>query len=172
MSSKQTSMFFHKHWILVGVTADIPEPGDVSVVDIGKASIILVRDDDENVRSYRNVCRHRGARLKEAGEVTVGMLVCPYHQWTYDLDGSLRHAAHMGKDFDPTCRSLLPVRTKIVGTHIFVCLDENAPEDIAKLEETMSRRIFRALRPSEHQNRLRAGNHRERQLEIGDGEQS
>ena len=134
-------VFFHRHWILVGVTADVPEPGDVSVVDIGKASIIIVRDDDDNVRTYRNVCRHRGARLKEAGKSTVGMLVCPYHQWTYDLDGSLRHAAHMGKDFDPACRSLKPVQTKIVGTHIFVCLAEQPPEDIAKLEETMTPRF-------------------------------
>ncbi|MFP3550516.1 aromatic ring-hydroxylating dioxygenase subunit alpha [Paraburkholderia sp. SIMBA_049] len=130
-------VFFHRHWILVGVTADVPEPGDVSVVDIGKASIMIVRDDDENVRTYRNVCRHRGARLKKAGKSTVGMLVCPYHQWTYDLDGSLRHASHMGKDFDATCRSLIPVHTKIVGTHIFVCLAAEPPEDIAKLEETM-----------------------------------
>lgn len=134
-------VFFHQHWILVGVTADVPEPGDVSTVDIGKASVIIVRDDDENIRTYRNICRHRGARLKEAGKSTVGMLVCPYHQWSYDLDGSLRHASHMGKDFDPTCRSLMPVRTKVVGAHIFICLDENAPDDIAKLDEVMSTRF-------------------------------
>ncbi|MCR4470261.1 aromatic ring-hydroxylating dioxygenase subunit alpha [Burkholderia sp. SCN-KJ] len=134
-------IFFRKHWILVGVTADVPEPGDVSTVDIGKSSIFIVRDDDENVRTYRNVCRHRGARLKEAGKSTVGMLVCPYHQWTYDLDGTLRHATHMGKDFDTTCRSLIPVKTRIIGTHIFVCLDDDAPEDIAKLEDTMAPRF-------------------------------
>jgi glycine betaine catabolism A len=93
------------------------------------------------VRTYRNVCRHRGARLKEAGKSTVGMLVCPYHQWTYNLDGSLRHTKHMGKDFDPACRSLIPVHTRIVGTHIFVCLDEHAPEDVSKLEETMTPRF-------------------------------
>ncbi|WP_250519964.1 aromatic ring-hydroxylating dioxygenase subunit alpha [Caballeronia sp. NCTM1] len=134
-------VFFQKHWMLVGVTADVPEPGDVSTVDIGRASIIIVRDDDENIRAYRNVCRHRGARLKEPGKSTVGMLVCPYHQWTYDLDGSLRHAAHMGKDFDAKCRSLLPVHTRIVGTHIFVCLADEPPADIAKLEDTMAPRF-------------------------------
>ncbi|SAL40977.1 (Fe-S)-binding protein [Caballeronia peredens] len=134
-------VFFHRHWILVGVTADVPEPGDVSTVDIGRASIVIVRDDDEKIRTYRNVCRHRGARLKEAGKSTVGMLVCPYHQWTYDLDGSLRHAAHMGKDFDASCRSLLPVHTRIVGPHIFVCLAEHPPEDIATLDETMAPRL-------------------------------
>ncbi|WP_244818396.1 aromatic ring-hydroxylating dioxygenase subunit alpha [Caballeronia sp. Lep1P3] len=134
-------VFFHKHWILVGVTADVPESGDVSTVDIGRASIMIVRDDDENIRTYRNVCRHRGARLKEAGKSTVGMLVCPYHQWTYDLDGSLRHAGHMGRDFDRTCRSLMPVHTKVIGAHIFVCLDERAPEDIAKLADTLTPRL-------------------------------
>jgi Rieske 2Fe-2S family protein len=134
-------VFFNKHWILVGVTADIPEPGDVYTVDLGKTSIILVRDDDENVQAFRNVCRHRGARLKEAGKSTVGMLVCPYHQWTYDLDGSLKHAAHMGKDFDRTCKSLHPVHTKVVGAHVFVCLSSEPPEDIGYLEDTMTPRF-------------------------------
>ncbi|OLL31271.1 (Fe-S)-binding protein [Burkholderia sp. SRS-W-2-2016] len=134
-------IFFHQHWIMAGVTADVAEPGDVSVVDIGKASVIIVRDDDENIRAYRNVCRHRGARLKEAGKSTVGMLVCPYHQWTYDLDGSLRHARHMGKDFDATCRSLLPVHLRVVGTHVFVCFADEPPADIATLEATMTPRF-------------------------------
>ncbi|VVP24058.1 3-phenylpropionate/cinnamic acid dioxygenase subunit alpha [Pseudomonas fluorescens] len=138
---KDIDIFFTRHWILVGVTADVPEPGDVSTIDIGKSSIILVRDDDEQVRAFRNVCRHRGARLKTAGKSTVGMLVCPYHQWTYDLDGSLKHAAHMGKDFDPKCKSLIPVHTRIVGTHVFVCLGEQPPEDIAHLEATMMPRL-------------------------------
>ncbi|WP_322056133.1 aromatic ring-hydroxylating dioxygenase subunit alpha [Paraburkholderia sp. J63] len=134
-------IFFQKHWIVVGVTADVPEPGDVSVVDIGKASVIIVRDDDEGIRAYRNVCRHRGARLKEAGKSTVGMLVCPYHQWTYDLDGALRHTKYMGKDFDATCRNLLPVHLKVVGTHVFVCFADEPPADIATLEETMAPRF-------------------------------
>jgi glycine betaine catabolism A len=134
-------VFFTKHWILVGVTADIPEPGDVYTVDLGKASIILVRDDDENVQAFRNVCRHRGARLKDAGKSTVGMLVCPYHQWTYDLDGSLKHAAHMGKDFDRNCKSLIPVHTKVVGAHVFVCLADEPPADISHLEATMTPRF-------------------------------
>ena len=138
---KDIDIFFTRHWILVGVTADVPEPGDISTIDIGKSSIILVRDDDEQVQAFRNVCRHRGARLKTAGKSTVGMLVCPYHQWTYDLDGSLKHAAHMGKDFDPKCKSLIPVHTRIVGTHVFVCLGEQPPEDIAHLEATLMPRL-------------------------------
>ncbi|GAB3627573.1 Rieske (2Fe-2S) protein [Pandoraea terrae] len=134
-------VFFQKLWLFVAVTADVPEPGDVYTVDIGKSSIMILRDDDENVRAYRNVCRHRGARLKPAGKSTVGMLVCPYHQWTYDLDGSLRHATHMGKEFDTKCRSLIPVHVKVVGAHIFVCLADEAPEDFSKLETIMTPRF-------------------------------
>ena len=136
------AVFFHKLWILVGVTADVPEPGDVHTVDIGKASIIIVRDDDENVRAYRNVCRHRGSRImKKAGKASVGMLVCPYHQWTYDLDGSLKHSTHMGKDFDASCHSLIPVHVKTVGAHIFVCLADEPPADFQKLESEMAPRF-------------------------------
>lgn len=135
-------VFFQKLWVLAGVTADVPEPGDVSTVEIGKASIMIVRDEDENIRTYRNICRHRGSRLmKEAGKASVGMLVCPYHQWTYDLDGSLKHAKHMGQDFDRSCKSLIPVHTKVVGAHIFVCLSDEPPADIVKLEEVMTPRF-------------------------------
>jgi Rieske 2Fe-2S family protein len=131
------NIFFERHWILVGVTADVPEPGDVFTVDIGRSSVILVRDDDEQIQAFRNVCRHRGARLKPAGKSTVGLLVCPYHQWTYSLEGSLRHAAHMGREFDASCRNLVPVHTRVVGTHLFVCLSDQPPQDIALLENTM-----------------------------------
>lgn len=134
-------VFFNKHWILVGVTADVPEPGDVSTVDLGKASILVVRDDDNDIRAFRNVCRHRGARLKDAGKSTVGMLVCPYHQWTYDLNGSLRHTTHMGPNFDHGCKSLRPVHLRVVGGLIFVCLSDHAPQDISVLEETMGARF-------------------------------
>ncbi|MGF6981919.1 Rieske 2Fe-2S family protein [Paraburkholderia atlantica] len=135
-------VFFHRLWIVVGVTADVPEPGDVHTVDIGKASIMIVRDDDENVRAFRNVCRHRGSRIiKKAGKASVGMLVCPYHQWTYDLDGSLKHSTHMGKDFDASCHSLIPVHVKTVGAHIFVCLADDPPADFEKLETVMAPRF-------------------------------
>lgn len=134
-------VFFHKHWILVGVSADVPEPGDVCTVDIGKSSVIIVRDEDNEIRTFRNVCRHRGARIKEAGKATIGKLVCPYHQWTYELNGDLLHAAQMGKDFDHKCKGLKSVHTKVVGGLVFICLANEAPADIATLEETMLPRL-------------------------------
>ena len=93
-------VIFHRHWIAVGVEADVPEAGDVYALDIGRSSIVILRDDEERVRAFHNVCSHRGARLLPPGRGTIGKLVCPYHQWTYELTGELVDAPHMGADFD------------------------------------------------------------------------
>src|SRR5262245_44505893 len=70
-------VFFGRHWIYVGLECEIPEPGDAQVLDIGSSSVILLRDDDLQVRAFHNVCRHRGARILDAGASVVSRLVCP-----------------------------------------------------------------------------------------------
>lgn len=134
-------VFFRKHWIFIGLECDVPEPGDASVVDIGKSSLIMLRDDDGEIRVVHNVCRHRGSRILDAGSAVVSKLVCPYHQWTYELTGELAHAPHMGADFDKSCKSLKPVSFKSIGGLIYACLSDNPPEDIARLEEVMVERL-------------------------------
>ena len=91
---------FARHWIHVAVEPDIPEPGDYITVDVGRHSVVIVRDDDQQIRAFHNVCRHRGSRLCQEQQGSVGNLVCPYHQWTYTLDGKLAYAEHMGAGFD------------------------------------------------------------------------
>jgi Rieske 2Fe-2S family protein len=132
---------FHRHWIYVGLDCDVAEAGDVSVVDIGRTSIIILRDDADAVRAFFNVCRHRGARLLPAGMSTIGRLVCPYHQWTYELTGELIHAMHMGRDFDTTCRSLRPVQLRSIGGLLYACLSDQPPADIEDLAEVMEPRL-------------------------------
>ena len=132
---------FHRQWLLVGVEADVPEAGDVYVVDIGRSSILILRDDDEVVRAFHNVCRHRGARLLDAGKHTVGKLVCPYHQWTYELTGDLSMAPHMGEAFDKSCHDLRSVLLTSVGGLLFACLAEQPPADFADLAEAMEPRF-------------------------------
>ncbi|MEH6719111.1 MAG: aromatic ring-hydroxylating dioxygenase subunit alpha [Aurantimonas endophytica] len=134
-------VFFHRHWIQVGLECDVPEPGDAVTIEIGSASLILLRDDDEEIRVLRNSCRHRGARLLDEGRSIVSKLVCPYHQWTYELSGELIHAPHMGADFDKSCRSLKPVHFKSIGGLIYVCLSDDPPADIAQLEAVMEERL-------------------------------
>lgn len=134
-------VFFQHHWILVGVECDVPEPGDATVLDIGNSSIVIVRGDDQQIRAFHNVCRHRGARMLDPGTHVVSKIVCPYHQWTYEPEGALIHAPHMGVDFDKGCRNLKPVALRSVGGLLYVSLSANPPKDIDVLQEKMAARL-------------------------------
>ncbi|WP_062227758.1 aromatic ring-hydroxylating oxygenase subunit alpha [Aureimonas frigidaquae] len=128
---------FEKHWLFVGVEPDVPEPGDVMTVEIGTNSVLILRDDDMQIRAYHNVCRHRGARLVLEEKATVGNLVCRYHSWTYNLDGDLIHAEHMGEGFDRSCHGLKPVHVRSLEGLIFICLAEDPPEDFDEMARVM-----------------------------------
>lgn len=134
-------VFFQRHWIVAGVAADIPEAGDVRAVEVGSASVLIVRDDDMKIRAFLNVCRHRGARLVNEEQTSVGRLVCPYHQWSYDLTGELVHARHMGQDFDKSCHGLKPVNLRTISGLIFICVTEEAPEDIDEVAAILEERL-------------------------------
>lgn len=134
-------VFFSRHWIYAGLECEVPEAGDAVVLDIGRISVIILRDDDNEIRVVRNVCRHRGSRILDAGSTVISKLVCPYHQWTYELTGELAYAPHMGKDFDKSCRGLKPVHFKSIGGLIYICLADNPPEDISNLEAVMLERL-------------------------------
>jgi Rieske 2Fe-2S family protein len=128
---------FGQHWIYVGVEPDVAEAGDAMVVTIGDSSIIITRDDDEQIMAFHNVCRHRGARMLPEGKTMIGNVVCPYHSWTYGLDGELKFAEHMGEDFDPKCRGLKKVAIRSVGGLLFVCLAKEPPTDIEDMARVM-----------------------------------
>ncbi|SEA78061.1 aromatic ring-hydroxylating oxygenase subunit alpha [Rubrimonas cliftonensis] len=132
---------FHGEWICVGVSGDAPEEGDVYVVDVGRTSVAIVRDDDMGLRAFHNVCRHRGARLLPAGRSTVGKLVCPYHQWTYELTGELIDAPHMGSAFDRATHNLKPVHLRAIEGLLFICLADAAPADIEEIAAILGPRL-------------------------------
>ncbi|MEU2719589.1 aromatic ring-hydroxylating oxygenase subunit alpha [Streptomyces smyrnaeus] len=124
---------FARQWIFVAVEAELPEPGDYATVEVGPYSVIVLRDDEEELRAFHNVCRHRGARLLEAGNGSVGNLVCGYHKWTYGTDGALRHAPSQPPGFDRGCFGLKAVHVRSVGGLVFVCLAEEPPADFAEV---------------------------------------
>ncbi len=128
---------FEQHWIYVAVEPDIAEPGDYISVKVGKSSVIIVRDDDMNIKAFHNVCRHRGSQLCDDEKGSVGNLVCPYHQWTYDLSGKLIHTAHMGDAFNPNEHSLKTVHVGNVAGLIFICLADNPPKDFEAMRQKM-----------------------------------
>ena len=129
---------FGQHWIYVAIEPDVPEAGDYITVQIGHDSIIIVRDDDMQVKAFHNVCRHRGARICNDEKGSLGNIVCPYHQWTYDLTGKLIFTEHMGEEFDPNNHSLSPVHVGNIAGLIFICLADKPPEDFAQLKATMT----------------------------------
>jgi Rieske 2Fe-2S family protein len=126
--ARDLELIFGRHWIFVGTEPEIAEPGDFFTVELGGDSILIVRDDDLTVRAFHNVCRHRGARLRPAGSGIVGNLVCPYHQWTYNLKGELIVSPHMGDGFERCGYSLKSVHLESLAGLLFICLaPERAP---------------------------------------------
>jgi glycine betaine catabolism A len=85
--------FFAGGWTCVGRSEDLPDPGDQRAEKTGVGGVLLVRGDDGLIGAFINVCRHRGHELLPCGgNAHVGFIQCPYHSWTYNLDGSLRVA--------------------------------------------------------------------------------
>jgi len=129
---------FSKHWIFVAVEPQIPEEGDYITVDIGSTSVLIVRDEDGEVRAFHNVCRHRGAKLCAQHQGATGNIVCPYHQWTYNLKGVLIHTDHMGEGFNHHGHGLKPVHARSLGGLIFICLAETPPADFEDMAREMT----------------------------------
>jgi glycine betaine catabolism A len=120
---------FARHWLFSAAEAEIPDAGDYVTVDVGPYSVIILRDDDEEIRAFHNVCRHRGSRLLKEPCGAVGNIVCPYHQWTYRTDGSLIFAESQPPTFDRSHYGLKPIHVKNIAGLIFICLDEDPPAD-------------------------------------------
>ncbi|WP_284947043.1 aromatic ring-hydroxylating oxygenase subunit alpha [Acidisoma cladoniae] len=131
-------LIFGRHWIYVAIEPELPEAGDYVTVTLGKNSIVILRDDDMGLRAYHNVCRHRGAKLVHEEAGAVGNLVCRYHQWTYNLEGKLIYAEHMGQDFDTSCFGLKSVHVRSIAGLIFICLAAEPPADIDAMEAAMT----------------------------------
>lgn len=119
---------WHKDWIFAGHTFELEKPGQYLTLQIGDYPVLIIRDKSGQVRAFHNACRHRGSKVCEHAQGKVAKLVCPYHKWTFELDGSLLFAGNMGADFDRTQYNLKPVHCEIVHTYIYVCVADEAPE--------------------------------------------
>lgn len=117
-----------RSWIQAGMEVELPEAGSTLALPIGRTPIVIVRGRDGVLRGFYNSCRHRGAQICENGRSRRPRLVCPYHQWAYDLEGRLVHAARMGEDFDPAEHGLIPVHVETVEGSVYVCLAEQPPD--------------------------------------------
>ncbi|HEX6227084.1 MAG TPA: aromatic ring-hydroxylating dioxygenase subunit alpha [Chryseolinea sp.] len=117
-----------KYWLFVGTTAEIPRPGDYFTYKANKDSIIIIRGDKGEVHAHYNTCRHRGSLICLEEKGNVPKLMCPYHQWVYNKDGSLFRARLMPDNFDTSAFGLHQAHVKIVSGLIFISLADNPPD--------------------------------------------
>jgi len=161
---KEKSAIFLREWICVGREEDWPNPGDHQVLALFGESILLVRNRAGALRAFYNVCRHRGAQLcsqhpaeqsaatAHGGIIGKRLIRCPYHGWTYDLDGKLTHAPFMDTQdsFDPESITLHPVAVAAWGGFVFLNLTPEAAPDfdhaIGGPAERLSRYPLESLR--------------------------
>lgn len=126
--ARELDAVWYCDWVCIGRAHDIPETGDYVLAEIGDQKLILTRDVEGKPRAFHNTCRHRGSILctDDRGRFRNGRIVCPYHTWTYGLDGSLVATPSRldCDDFDANRFSLYAVHVAEWGGFIFVNLAE------------------------------------------------
>jgi len=127
---------FQRNWIQAGLEAEIPRPGDYFTLNIGTSSIVILRNQDGEIGGLFNTCRHRGAQICRERRGHARRLVCPYHQWTYDLRGTLLQVSRMQEGLDKGAYSLRTAPVETVGGVIYVCLSDDPP-DFAPFRATL-----------------------------------
>jgi phenylpropionate dioxygenase-like ring-hydroxylating dioxygenase large terminal subunit len=124
--ARDVERIFMRHWLCAGHESSAPKPGDYFLYEMGPESVIIIRGQDRKLRALVNVCRHRGSRvcLEKSGSIKV--FVCPYHAWSYNLDGSLRAARHMPAEFDGTSHGLKQIHLEVVEGLVFISFADEA----------------------------------------------
>tara|TARA_Y100000590_G_scaffold411233_1_gene505067 strand:- start:1028 stop:2263 length:1236 start_codon:yes stop_codon:yes gene_type:complete len=122
---------FSRQWVFVGHVSRIPNFGDYFLFNIGHESIIIIRDNNNVIHAHYNVCRHRGSHICLESAGNKKLLVCPYHAWSYNLDGTIKSARLMNEDFQKSNWALHKCNIKIFEGLIFINLSKN-PNNFAE----------------------------------------
>jgi glycine betaine catabolism A len=128
--AREQAAIFGRLWTCVARADDAPNPGDVLTIDLAGESVLVVRGRDGALRAFLNVCRHRGARLclEPCGHVGA-VIQCPYHAWSYGLDGRLLGAPNIARDetLDRDALGLLPVALEVWEGLVWLNLADDPP---------------------------------------------
>ena len=129
---------FARHWLFLAAEPEIPEGGDYRTYQIGPYPIFVLRHDDGSIGAFHNTCRHRGSRILQQDTGVAGAtLMCPYHRWTYDLEGRVVNCGATGESpgAQPPLKS---VHVKQLAGLIFVCLAAEPPADFDDMAARMA----------------------------------
>jgi len=135
---------FRKHWQIACHVSDLPEPGNYIAFDMCGERALVLRGADGEVRAFHNMCRHRGARVVADQQGTCkGALVCPFHGWVYNLDGTLRGAARPKSfpDLDKVEFGLQPLEAEIWNGFVFVRFEKGPQPSVAELFKPFAEEI-------------------------------
>ena len=130
---EELEKIFRGQWVLVGHQSQLGEAGDYFIAEVAGESLVLASDQRSTIRGFYNVCRHRGSRLLQEQMGNAASIRCPYHAWTYGLDGRLLGAPHMNDvpGFRKADYSLHPVNLALWEGFIFLNL-ANSPAPLKK----------------------------------------
>lgn len=143
---EQRLIFQGPFWSYVALSAELAEPGDFKRTFIGDRSVVIVRDQDGEIRGFENRCAHRGVQFCRTHRGKAKDFMCPYHQWTYDLQGNLigvpfrrgvKRQGGMPADFDPKNHGLRKLRTAERHGVVFASFDPAVPPLETYLGEAM-----------------------------------
>jgi phenylpropionate dioxygenase-like ring-hydroxylating dioxygenase large terminal subunit len=139
---RELELVFRRDWHYAGHLGELQGPGSLFATEVAGLPVVVVRDLDRELRGFLNVCRHRGTVLVSEPQRR-GTIQCPYHAWTYGLDGALRAAPRSAGDpsFDPAELGLVPVSVGTWEHFVFVNPDPGAPpleEALGDLPEVMA----------------------------------
>ena len=153
---------FARSWQLVGHVHQLPDHGGYMTATVGSQPVLVIRDDEGELRAFRNVCRHRGSRLLSGSGECGQAIRCRYHGWTYRLDGELIGVPE-GRSIpglDKSALGLFPIRIEVMCGLVFVNLDIHAeplaeqvrglPERLApySIEELRPKRVWEGTQPA------------------------
>jgi phenylpropionate dioxygenase-like ring-hydroxylating dioxygenase large terminal subunit len=116
-------------WLFAGLVCDLPDPGDYFLYNIGRESIVVMRDSQAQIRAFYNVCQHRGNRIFTNDSGSVQQIACPYHGWRYDLEGALLEVPDEERFCPPVKkseRSLKPVKLELWAGMVWLNMDPDA----------------------------------------------
>jgi len=142
---------FKNNWTMIGVASSVPNPGDAKPFNLLDIPILIVRNKDNEIKVFHNVCSHRGFKLVDQECKLKNVIRCPYHSWSYDFNGKLAVTPHIGglgkhevEGFDKNNSNLKEIRSKVWMDLIFININSNAKpfeEFIKPLEDRWSKFI-------------------------------
>lgn len=132
-----------RNWIYVGRSASVAAPRSFRTFELGDQRILLVRDEGGTLRGFYNTCRHRGAALcrEASGVLASGAIICPYHAWSYDLEGELKRTSskQLAEGFDRADYPLYGINVQERAGFIFIALTDAAPSFEATFDPPLER---------------------------------